>query len=110
MSILNDMDDMWAEGRDASRKVASRGLLAAQRALSKCSTEAAEKHDMDLAEAIADWETVLTVAAEMLMRTDEPPTEIDAAERLALLARVRRADQELEAQVDQEMQEQERSM
>ena len=95
MSILKDMDDMWTVPRAESAKVASLGLFLAQTALSKCAIEAMKEHGLDVAEAISDWDKVLTVAAEMLMGADEPPTKIDAPERLALLARVMRYDKEL---------------
>jgi hypothetical protein len=81
---------------DAKRELAAEALLEAKLAITDRARQAAEEHDMELAEAIADWETVLTAASEILMHAGDDKV------RAELLAKALTIDEEMERKIDQE--------
>lgn len=96
MSILGDLNDLQGQ----KRALAAKALFHAEQALAERGVKVLEDGDIELAEAIADWSTILTAAAQMFVQGDGPPIAKDAPERIGLLAIAKLYDQSLKAQTD----------
>jgi hypothetical protein len=81
---------------DTKRELATKALLHAKLAITDRARQVLQEDDMELAEAIADWETVLTAASEILMQGGDDQV------RAELLAKALTIDEELERTIDGE--------